>query len=54
MDTFCGILAALNAIEAMFCAADWYYTPNVRNAVIWATWLGSTLFWIVRGMMQDC
>lgn len=51
MDFFCAVLAALNAAEAMLCAADWHHTPTPRNAVALAAWLGSTVFWVVRGIL---
>ena len=45
------ILAMLNFIEFALCVADWWRTPSSRNWWAALSWMGSTLFWIVRGSM---
>ena len=51
MDPFCALLAALNAVEAWLCWRD--YKSSKTDKAMWAllSWVGSTAFWIVRGVV---
>lgn len=45
------ILAALNAMEFALCVIDWHHSPSAKT--LWAalSWLGSTMFWLIRGLV---
>ena len=45
------ILAVLNFVEFMLCFADWWHSPSAKTWWAALSWLGSTIFWVVRGVM---
>lgn len=51
MDGFCAMLAALNAAEAVLCLQDFRHNPTPKALWALAAWIGSTAFWIVRGVV---
>ena len=50
MDPLCALLATLNAGEAALCFQDFRHDPTPRAFWALAAWIGSTAFWIVRGV----
>jgi hypothetical protein len=46
------ILAVLNFVEFLLCFADWWHSPNAKTWWAALSWLGSTCFWVIRGVMH--
>lgn len=42
-------LAALNAVVAVLCLLDFMAEPSTKLLFATLSWLGSTLYWAVRG-----
>ena len=51
MDPLCALLAALNAGEAALCLQDFRHDRTPKAFWALAAWIGSTAFWIVRGVL---
>ena len=45
------MLAVLNFVEFLLCFADWWHSPNAKTWWAALSWLGSTCFWVIRGVM---
>ncbi len=51
MDLLCALLATLNAGEAALCLKDWQHDRTPKAFWALAAWIGSTAFWVIRGVV---